>query len=65
MLYPYTRKFLTLDEIKDSLNGYARIIEFHCFMAGSEYCSETQEYYPDPTQEGAYDKNWILSITEG
>ena len=31
MLYPYEKKFLTIDEISPALTGFARIIEFRAF----------------------------------
>jgi hypothetical protein len=31
MLYPYERKFLTMDEIAPALTGFARIVEFRAF----------------------------------
>lgn len=53
MLYPYHNKFLMLDEIKDSLTGIGRIIEYRC-------CNRNV----DPSQD--FDKqNWIMSIKEG
>ena len=58
MLYPFTNKFHLFDEIKDALTGFARIIEFRCFKAGMDGLA-------DPSQDGAYMHNWILSITEG
>lgn len=58
MLYPYTNKFLLLDDIKDSLTGFARIIEFRCFNAGMDGKA-------DPSLDGSVRHNWILSITEG
>jgi hypothetical protein len=58
MLYPFTNKFHLFDEIKEALTGFARIIEFRCFKAGMDGLA-------DPSQDGAYMHNWILSITEG
>ena len=58
MLYPFTHKFLLYDDIQDSLTGFARIIEFRCFKEGMDGLA-------DPSQDGAFLLNWILSITEG
>ena len=36
MLYPYTHKFILYDDIKESLTGFMRVIEFRCFQTDSE-----------------------------
>jgi len=58
MLYPYKNKFILWDDIKDSLTGFARVIEFRCFRNGNDKQA-------DPTYEGAFRENWLISITEG
>lgn len=58
MLYPFNQKFLLWDDIKSSLNGIARIIEFRCF-----YYDKFNK--PDPTVDQAKKYKWILSMSEG
>lgn len=58
MLYPFEHKFVLFEDIKDCLTGYARFIEFRCFQQGLDGFS-------DPSMDGAFQKNWILSMTEG
>jgi hypothetical protein len=58
MIYPYKNKFLLYDEIAPALTGYARIIEFRCFIDGTDK-------YADPTLEESKDYNWVMAMTEG
>ena len=57
-MYPYKNKFILWEDIKDSLTGFARVIEFRCFRNGNDKQA-------DPTYEGAYRENWLISISEG
>jgi hypothetical protein len=58
MLYPFKHKFILYDDIKDSLTGFMRVIEFRCFKAD-------HDGLPDPSQEGSEKHNWILNMSEG
>lgn len=58
MLYPFDHKFILFDDIADCMTGYARIVEFRCFKTG-------HDGFADPSADGAYLQNWILSISEG
>lgn len=58
MIYPFTRKFLLYDDIKESLTGYARIVSFRCFFTGTDGL-------PDPTADNVEKYNWIMTVQEG
>ena len=58
MLYPFDHKFILFDDIADCMTGYGRFVEFRCFKMGNDG-------FADPSADGAYLKNWILSICEG
>jgi len=57
MLYPYTNQFVLFDDIKDSLTGYGRFMEYRCFTTNPK-----GDY--DPTFD-ANKNNWIMEIKEG
>ena len=59
MIYPYTRKFVLFDDIKDQLTGYVRMIEFRCLK------NEGIDGYPDPSLPNSHYHNFLMTISEG
>mmetsp|Transcript_11178 Transcript_11178/g.18792 ORF Transcript_11178/g.18792 Transcript_11178/m.18792 type:complete len:192 (+) Transcript_11178:174-749(+) len=57
MLYPYTHNFVLFDDIKNSLNGFGRFIEFRCIV-------KNRLGQHDPTFSSKKE-NWISSVKEG
>jgi hypothetical protein len=57
MLYPYNHQFILYDDIKESLSGFGRIIEFRTY-------SKNREGNLDPSF-AEVKKNWIMNIKEG
>ena len=57
MLYPYTHQFVLYDDIRESLTGIGRFMQFRC------YCKNNFGEY-DPTHDADI-SNWIMEIKEG
>jgi len=71
MCYPYTNKFVSFNDIAESMNGFVRIIEFRCFSHNGrdnryDYGVQGQiGSQADPTIHAAHLQNWVLRTMEG
>jgi len=57
MLFPYTHQFVLFDDIRDSLTGFGRFMQYRCLGK-----NKFGDY--DPTFD-AEKQNWIMEIKEG